>query len=417
MAASNHFQQQRRMQRTALALLLAAITLALNGCATPEGKLTYYLPKAETVIKVTQTLTCNAKGDSLVQVVDVSSATAYSSDLAAPVEIRPKSMDGIVANADIAFAFTNDGRLSGVNVTTVGQGGEVVKDILAVAKAAAVFGASADDPSFDVTKACGIIAEYSAKPAADDKKPDAKDDKKPEAKDDKKKAGAANVAAAAASSPATGAVTLTYEGKLAYKRSTVQGKLVDLADSNPQKIPISANSASLWFRLTKFIPGLEFNAYVVEAKKLPTPYWSGADTTVTIQLNSVANAIVEVKGLKGNLSDEKALSTFWRGEVPVPLTSKADLVAIPIPSAAVFGTRKFSLALTDYGSISKLQYSATGGVTEAAGAFTAFGNAWAANGKAPSVAQQAEAAKADGDLIYQQQRKALCLAKPESCPK
>lgn len=394
--------------RPIYAVVFAIAAVGLSGCSTPAGNLTYYLPKAETVTKVTQTLACNAKGDTLVQVVTVSSATTYSSDFTAKVSITPRLVDGLLSNADIAFNFTNDGRLSGVNVKTIGQGGEVVKGILAVAKAAGVFAVAHEGKEFDAKLACEVIGRFSAKVAVDEGKTGG---------------AVAPKAAAAAATPATakaepGTVTLVYETKFDYERlNTASPPYVQIAESSTFAIPADASSAQLFDALVEHIPGLGFQASVVEAEKLGIPVWEGADTNTSIKLNRVANAIVQVTGLKGNLSKKAELATFWRGEVYVPLTLEKDLFNVPIPKAAVFGSRTFVLALTDYGSISKIQYASTNSVTETAVAAGAIGSAVAAKNTSPSVAAQVDAEKLDADLIYQQNRKATCLAKPESCSK
>ena len=56
-----------------LAILCALAAPPLTGCANgiPKGTLSYFLPKAQTTLTVTQTLTCNAAGDALFQVVTV----------------------------------------------------------------------------------------------------------------------------------------------------------------------------------------------------------------------------------------------------------------------------------------------------------------------------------------------------------
>lgn len=126
-----------------LAILCALAAPPLTGCANgiPKGTLSYFLPKAQTTLTVTQTLTCNAAGDALFQVVTVNPSTVYSSDTSQPQKIIPSSISSAVSDADISFTFTDDGRLSGVNTATTGQGGAIVKSALAVAKVAGLVAA------------------------------------------------------------------------------------------------------------------------------------------------------------------------------------------------------------------------------------------------------------------------------------
>lgn len=402
-AASGVCRRVRASSRLVRTGMLVVTAITLGGCATPKGSITYYLPKAETTLKVNQTLTCNAAGNALVQVGTGTPATSYTADIKAPVVISPRSLDGWLSNADVGFNFTNDGRLSSVNVETAGQAGEVAKGVLAVAKVAGVFAAAMAPTRFDAMAACNVIARYSAKAAAEDKKEDKKAD-----------------AVAAATKAAASAVTIGYETKINYARTNSdQPPLVTIEGGDTSKILVDANSAQLFLALAKHIPSLGFHAQIAKATKYAAPAWSGGDGDINIKLNSVAEVVLEVTGLAGDMSAVDSRAVFWQGALPVPLTSKdnKDLFDVPIPAAAMFGTRKFSLTLTDYGSIGKIQYGASKGVTEGAAAAAAIGSAWATPKSDQTVAQQADALKAEGDLIYQQQRKATCLAKPDACAK
>jgi hypothetical protein len=401
-----------RSQRIGLSALPLIAALALSACSTPKGTITYYLPRAETALKVTQTLACNGAGDRLTQVVNVAATTAYSSDPAASaVIIEPRKIDGWLANADIAFAFTDDGRLSGVNVTTVGQGGEVLKDAVAVAKTiAAVAGAPAES-AFDAKAACKTISGYAAKQAATPAKADAAKDKaKAKAKEKADDGGDA--------APASGAtVTLGYTAAFKYKRTLSKGSadLVTIDGPSTLKIPVDAVDATLFSELARDIPGIGFSAQVSAANRRAVPRWDNGDAVINIVLGTAADTTIEVLGLAGDMS-KKDFGAVWQQTIAVPLTGDDDRISVPIPKAATFGTRKFTLALTDYGSISRLQYSATGGVSDAAGAFNTIAGAISDAKKSPTTAQQAAEVQAQADLIYQQQRKATCLAKPETCP-
>src|ERR1700722_14946030 len=176
-----------------------ALALTVSGCATtPKGTTSYYFPKAETQISITQTLSCNAKGDTLHQVVTVSPSTTYSSDLTvAPAVFTPGSLDGTFSDTDIGFTFTDDGRLSGLNVTSAGQGGTIVKDIVSVAAAVGLVATAANGELYDPKEACKVVADYAGKPS-DAKAADGAKDKKADPKAD------------TAAAPPT--VTLTYVG-------------------------------------------------------------------------------------------------------------------------------------------------------------------------------------------------------------
>src|SRR5258706_12583713 len=84
------------------------------GCAhTPKGAVSYYFPKATTQFLITQTLTCNSNGDRVFQALTVTPTTVYSSDFGAtPGRLSPRSLDGYLTDTDLAFNFTDDGRLT-----------------------------------------------------------------------------------------------------------------------------------------------------------------------------------------------------------------------------------------------------------------------------------------------------------------
>jgi hypothetical protein len=140
--------------------------------------------------------------------------------------------------------------------------------------------------------------------------------------------------------------------------------------------------------------------------------WEGASSSnIVLKLNSVASVGLVVRGPVGNLND---FDVVWKGQVPVPLTGKDDLYSLPIPKAAIFGTQKFVLALSSYGSINKLEYSTTG-ASDVADSVSAVGGAVAGALKKETTAQQASDIQAKADSIYQQQRLTVCEADPIKC--
>jgi hypothetical protein len=387
----------------------------LGGCGTtPKGTITYYFPKAETQFVITQTLSCNAAGDALHEVVTVTPTTVYSSDLLVPVgKFTPSSLDGTLSDTDVGFTFTDDGRLSGMNSTTTGQGGTVIKDILGVVKAAGVFAAAATHP-YDAPAACKIIASNAGKSA----------DKAADKPADKNKDAGSKVAKAATGTDAPPTVTLNYAGLLQYGRtgapdpdpSTVALGIRSADQQNPSpslEILPDASSVSLVAALRQHIPHLEFDVQIGKATRYAAAKWEGIGKgDIPLQLNSAASVEMLVKGPVGDL---KTYDLVWRGVVPVPLTSLQDQFTLPIPQASLFGTHKFVLALSGYGSINKLEYSSTGS-SDAADAFGSLGSAVGGALKKPTEAEQASAVQAHADLIYQQQRLVICNADPAKCP-
>lgn len=397
--------------RTMWIASLTTVFSLLSGCAsTPKGSTSYYFPKAETQLIITQTLSCNARGDKLRELVTVTPTTAYTSDLSVPPAVfEPRSIDGTIADASVALTFTDDGRLAGINTTTTGQGATIVKDIIGVAKAAGVAAAAGPTDIYNPKAACATIKAYTSKDAggkpADGKGGDARK---------------ADAAGGASEAPVT--VTLTYARTFQYGKngpSDPHGPLglKETPDGTPvPSLPIKpdAGSMALYNELLHNIPRLGFVVEIAaSAPTMTAARWSNASGSdaVRLTLNSVATATLAVQGPVGDLQGQ--WDVIWKAQVPVPLTAKEDLYDVPIPKAALFGTQKFSLALSSYGSINKLEYSK--GISDALDAANAASNAFAGALKKPTAAEQAASLQAQADLIYQQQRLAVCEAEPAKC--
>lgn len=443
------------MARRLITFLFASALLALCGCSTtPPGQLSYFLPKASTEIKISQTLACTAAGDQLVQVVTVTPVTTYSGDANAPASFKPNSVDGPVSNADLAFEYMRDGRLAGVNITSVGQAGEVIKGVIAVAKVAGLVGAAA--PAVPAIRGpvtplavCEVIARYSAKAGADEKKTEKEGDKKAVAAAPAKEKGQGGAAAKAdepkaESKPVYGPVTLTYAATIDYERNTNKTdntagqKIVFAKNSNGQypgkfiEISPDANSSALHAVLKETMHGLTFQVHLVGTTDLPVPTWtypsdnpsgstqessSAPQSHASLVLNKLAGVRLKVTGPNNNPKVLDQRPDFWEAIVPVPLTAETDRFSVPIPKAAMFGTRKFSLTLTDYGTISKISYGSTNVVSEGASAATAIASVLAAKPADPTEAELAKGFKDQADRVYQQNRAAVCLARPDDCEK
>jgi hypothetical protein len=370
-----------------LSVLGAVAMTMLAGCANgiPKGALSYYLPKAETTLTVTQTLTCNAAGDALLQVVTVTPSTVYSSDTERAKTITPRSISSSVSDADVSFSFTDDGRLSGVNTTTTGQGSAILKNTLAVAKVAGLVAAHVPS-SMNAKAACVTIGALAPKTKADGPPP---------------------------------SVTITYVRSFGFDTSTEKIKLKDgdnVGSLFEAEFDTTFTSNTYFRALKPSIPKLGFDVEVASNTKAASPSWTDSDSSdLFLSLNALATVNLTIRGLKDNLVGINR-EPIWSGEVVVPLTSDTDLIKLPIPKPAFFGQRKFSLTLAPSGSITKIGYVSTG-ASDAADALGSIGSAVLASPKELTVAQQAAALQAQADLIFQQQRLANCQAKPESCTK
>jgi hypothetical protein len=369
---------------------LVGVSMFCVGCGSmPAGRISYYFPKATTQLVITQTLACGTKGTALHQVVTVTPTTTYSSDLDVPKAVlEPSKFGGTFADADVAITFTDDGRLSGINSTVTGQGSAVVKDFVSIAKAAGVFAAAAPGTIYNESNACATIAKYSTGKAGGD------------------------------GSQAPPTATLTYAVSFLYQKQkgdTLQ-VYIHAADkptaTNVLSIEPDAGSFSIAKQVLQDIPELAFSVKVDGAKILEAARWDAASASdIPIQLNSVAMVDLSVLGPVGDL---QKVGVVWSGEVAVPLTQAEDLFVVPVPKAPTFGTQKFTVGLSAYGSINKLEYSNTG-TSDAADAAVSLGGALAGTLKTPTDSQQAAAIQGQADVIYQQRRLVVCQADPVNC--
>jgi len=419
-------------------------TGAVCACTSmPQGTISYNFPKAETQVVVTQSLACNAAGDAVRQVVDVSSKTMYTTDLDVdPWQISPQGLSGAFTDTDLSLTFTDDGRLAGVNITQTGQGSAIAKDIISIAKAAIAVAASAPDGLFDAKGACKVIASF-APPKAPKSGAGAATGG---AVAGGTAAGGAAAGAAAGgtrgggggvsgggggaagdggSTPDTPTVTLIYAGTFTYVKGTPANppdpKAVSLSVRSPaaskaaDRLVLKPDTSTepIHEELKKFLPSLGYTVVIgPSSKKYRAAQWANAlDSDVRLKLNSVASAPLSILGPVGDLN---SVDEVWQGAAAVPLTSAEDMYFVPIPKAMAFGTQKFNLTLTDAGAISKIGYAKTASA-DAADTAAAVSGAISGVLTKPTDAQKAAAAQAKADLIYEQQRLAACVANPGSC--
>jgi hypothetical protein len=433
---SNYYDRESR--RLGRAMFFRRISGAIAsaglvaGCAfTPSVTASYYFPKAQTQVSITQSLTCNSSGK-VISVASVTTSTAYSADYdgGAQGTLRYTDLDGALSDADTSLSFTDDGRLSGVNASSTGQGDTIIKSVLSVASAIGVLGGGAavsdvikngkPKPAV-VTSPCQVIKDFGSSKSAQET-------------GDNGKGGAAqpDTAKPGGGDDTTSAVlTLTYtlgflyEGKdlalnlVRDKTVTPSCPIPKLAPPKPSELLIcpDANSLPAYKALLNASPKIApYGVGIVsEPRYLHQSRYTNADAlddygdqppnAVALKLNRVAIVDLVVDGPAGDFTTS---GHVWRGVFPVPLRGSYWL---PIPKAAVFGKQQFTLALSSYGSINKLEYGKTSGapdVTDSAGAL-------AKALQAPTPEQQATALQGKSDLIYQTQRLALCQADPKNC--
>lgn len=404
-------------------------TAMLAGCAsTPDVTVVYYFPKATTQIAVVQTLGCSPKHDTGNRIVrsvsSVTVTTAYSADTDTEDgklkqgAINYRHFDRHGTDTDTAVSFTADGRLSGINVASTGEGELILKSVVGFAgvfsTAAAGAGVNLEDPT---TLLCDQIDQYSLVP-------------------DK----AASEPGAVATTTTVKTLSLTYNVVLSYSKGR-NGEL-QICDKNPphacagngKTIPVTpdASSAVIVVKLNPYVAKiqqpksvLDFTVGFDEAKS-ETRYLdvvepgSRATTQCALDLEPDPDASSDVVPVKmsrvrldklqvsGPIGDLTETQGIWNGDVPVPV---AECYNLPVPKAAWFGKQQFSLTLSDYGSVTKLEYGKSTGASDTWDAASML----AKIAKGPTAGERAAELTDQNDVLYQQQRQIICETDPTNC--
>jgi hypothetical protein len=416
---------------------------SVAGCAhTPHVTASYYFPKAGTQISVTQSLACHtvtkqddpakSKTQIVVSAAAVTVSTSYSSDYGGRRgSLTYTDLDGSLSDADTALSFTDDGRLAGVNASSTGEASTIIQNATSLASALAPLGliplaatdkAKAAKAKADaVKKICQVVKNYGSSKSSQS------NPNKPGTP-----AAPGGPAAPAAPAPAPAApgdgenpadsdssstvLTLTYTTNLKYggdykgiyieSDDTITPKCSLTSPPNTVAICPDANSSLAYGELKGAMPIYSVRIRGLEPLR-QTHYEDdvAADANIKLTLNRVAIVNLAVNGPGGDIT---AARDVWLGQVPTPMRSYYDL---PIPKAAAFGKQQFTLALSGYGSINKLEYGKTSGTADVLS--TAGALAKALTPRTPE--QQATALQGQADLIYQTQRLALCQADPKNC--
>jgi len=389
-------------------VLPAVAAVTLSGCANiPDVTVNYYFPRAKTHVAATQTIGCSPKKDNehrnIRSVIAVTPTTTYSSDLdwkdgdhPRQGHLRYRSFKGMFSDGDATVTLTQDGRLSGINATSSGQGGAVLKDLITLQGAVALMASNSNQPFVenDEDLACGEIDKFSAIPSADNAK-------------------------------GASIVTLTYSINLTYelKTGTPPSITIDTLSSPeygqgsacfPDKIALVPDAASkpvydaLFSQIgremctTLTVDPSASNLAVVNPI---SPLTVDPAEATPLELNKVAMVAIIVSGHSGDMLHK---TPAWIGSVAVPMR---ETYQVPIPSPAVFGKTAFGISLSEYGSITSLHYGQTNGAPDATDAMGQLAKAF----KAETAADKATEFRGQADLIAQQQRYIGCQVSPTTC--
>jgi hypothetical protein len=359
--------------------MLCAAAMLVSGCATtPPMTVHYYLPRADLDVTVKKTVSCDPN-DKVFTVLSathdlVYSASSPATDKDAVQEVDIGRLDGFLSDADVGFAFTDDGRLKGVNVASTGEAGAIVKSALALA--APILGspplamAGAPESRFEeVRRACEKIAAWGGKDKV---------------------------------------LTLTYVTTIPFASR----------DGGATMMAPDASSATYDEALGGVIGAVCVNvARSIQRPPMGMPA-SGRRGDIALMLREPALARVEIDNWDQvtcgeprsfETSDGPATKTVvWSGEVAVP--QHGTLYAVLIPKAAAFGKENFTLTLSDAGTVTELKYGKTNGTADALGAVQA-----AEGTMVLTPAQKAQRATDEINAIAAQEKLAACQADHSKC--
>lgn len=339
------------------ATISAGLFLIVGCAANPKLALNYYLAKTDINIKITRTAMCNTQNNIFV----ASSAEIkpiHSADLSSPKHFNLHDLNGRFANTDLTTTFYEDGRLKGINSTSTGQGQAIITS--GIKLASGLLGGVGIvplelDPQFpDI---CTYINGGDT------------------VKRDK-------------------TLSLTYE-------VTLNDKSLTAAVVKPNW---ESNAAHIKLQPAIGVVGYAFGDDQSPINPVTEPSNSNLDM-VKISMRQPAISSVAIIASK----DENLTDVIFNGVVPI--AHRGSNYSLPVAKSALFGTQRFSLEVAESGAVVKIGYGADTGITQVLGA--ADGALSSFSGQ--TTAEKAAEAKAEADLIAQQQRVVRCRAEPASC--
>ncbi|WP_158898741.1 hypothetical protein [Burkholderia sp. L27(2015)] len=425
--------------------VLSALPIALGGCATlPNVTVSYYFPVMEIQYAITQSLTCDDDEKHLYTMAAVTAKTIPAPDVDAGIHTFSfQSVGGKTVDSDLAFNFNDDGRLLGINSSSTGEGGTIIKSVvgLAVAVAAVVPAAhgaptapasgtptksAAQIDQDKITAACSYVAQYGVlfkQSTGDNAAAAGAPASAPKAT---QKGG--NTTAAGQTGKPTKVLVLTYS--LSAKHIVQSPTLIEVVDDDgngagldvlkhPVAIPPDPDSFEAYTKLSGLFKTMKFELTVVggrdsnkkafEAIELtPRANWAqtDSDSFVPLPLNRIVLAKFQIAGPNQSMSSD---TTIWTQSFTLP--ERGEPNPIPVPIGKTFGKNSFSLSLGDDGSIQKISYTSASGMSDALDAATQIASA----AKKQTPEQKAADIQGQADLIYQQQRLLVCQANPATC--
>jgi len=286
--------------------------LAISGCSqTPPIKVRHYLPKTETAVTVNQVVTCNAES-AIVSAASVTTETSYSADTRDAQVIDMSGYGSSLADTGLTFLYYGDGRLQGINATSTGKGGEIVKSAIGLLTTVAGRNAPAADRGPQKV-ACDNIKQWGK------------------------------------GEP----ITLTYKGTIEYMR------IAPALPNLPPDATSFARHKALASAIGYVCPVVSFPlADDIDAFVEPTKGVGRVPLRqpVNVQLDLFVDRSPECTGSQRD---------YQIHSDTVPVSEAGKVYWVPIPRPAPFGKQTFALTLAESGALTKLQYDTEPGAAQA----------------------------------------------------
>ncbi len=333
--------------------------------------------------------------------------TTYVADYTNPHPWNYTSVDNSFGDADIAIGVTDDGRLSSINATGVGEGAAIIKSAATVASVATGIAAYAYEAPVPVSPACKVIGQYGTT------------------------SGNAN--------PQGGTVytlTLNYRLRVQTKFAQTAWAAYDPPPPNGQTLPDEIavfaqdglTSKSGWNaaipiplnsgenpvpddRLAGIAGNFTLTITRISAPKGsdvdPTlqPVWTSDSDVPSVAIPLMAELNVSVKGPTADM--QKQLE-FYDENILAPSSTSS---YIPVPAAPSFGKIATTAQFGASGVVEKLEYNKATALSDLISSGAQIYN----QAQPETTAQKASAVQAKADLIYQQQRLVACELSAASC--
>lgn len=327
--------------------LIAAASATLGGCAHLPNATIGYYLPTSEVRFKVVRTIACDPANNIIGATAVTPTVSYLADTTARRTVDFSKLKGALSDSELKFEFTDDGRLSGFNATQTGQGEAVLKTVISIATSVA------KGPGLSLVDFPGVCAVI-------------------------KKLGGGKP------------LTLTYSG------------MVDVTKSAAELQPLTADPDSARYAelLSTAIGGVSAS---VKSKKVAVAPVT-APVTDGIGLTAKQPGMVEIEIYAG--ADSKVV---WNERLLV--ASIGTEYVLPLPRAAMFGTKTMAVSFADSGALKSVQYVSKTGAGQAANVLASGVDAL----KGQTTAEKVADVKAQADLIAAQQRLVGCLADAITC--